>query len=212
MRAVYLHGFASGPSSRKARFFAERFETLGIHLETPDLTPPESQGGFEALTLTAQLRQIEALLKGEPCLMMGSSMGGYLTALYAARHPEVERLVLLAPAFCMARRWRETWGAERIEQWRARGYDEIFHYAQNREARIGYGLIEDAAHYEDYPVVAQPTLVFHGRQDPVVPVEFAREFTQRTPGARLMEFESGHELTDCLEPMWEQTKAFLPQA
>ena len=26
-------------------------------------------------------------------------MGGYLAALYASRHPEIDRMVLLAPAF-----------------------------------------------------------------------------------------------------------------
>ncbi len=36
-RFIYLHGFASSPSSRKARFFEERFRELGIGLEVPDL-------------------------------------------------------------------------------------------------------------------------------------------------------------------------------
>jgi uncharacterized protein len=209
MRYVYLHGFASGPSSRKARWFAERFAELGIALETPDLTPAENEGGFEALTLSYQLALIERLVAGEPCVMMGSSMGGYLAAIYAARHPETARVVLLAPAFCFARRWREAWGPERMEQWRAQGFQNVFHYAQNREERIGYGMLEDAVQYPDYPQVTQPALVFHGKQDPIVPVEFAREFVQRTPGATLVEFESGHELTDCLEPMWEESRRFL---
>jgi uncharacterized protein len=209
LRYIYLHGFASAPSSRKARFFAERFENLGIHLETPELTPPASDGGFEALTLTNQVSLGERLLAGDACVMMGSSMGGYLAAIYASRHPETTRVVLLAPAFCLARRWKEAWGTGEIERWRATGFREVFHYAQNREARIGYGLLEDAAGYPDYPAVSQPALVLHGKQDPIVPVEYARAFTARTPGARLIEFESGHELTDCLEPMWQHTREFL---
>jgi len=209
MRVVYLHGFASGPSSRKARFFAERFNAERIHLETPDLTPPLGEGGFQALTLSGQLRQLERLLQDEACVLMGSSMGGYVAALYAARHPEVQRIVLLAPAFCLARRWHENFGEERMRAWRERGFEEVFHYATASQARIGYGLIEDAEQYEDYPVVTQPALVFQGRQDPIVPVEFAREFARLTPSARLVEFESGHELTDCLEPMWAETRGFV---
>ena len=54
-RFVYLHGFASSPSSRKARFFGERFRELGIGLEIPDL----AEGDFRNLTLTAQLNVIE---------------------------------------------------------------------------------------------------------------------------------------------------------
>jgi uncharacterized protein len=209
MRYVYLHGFASGPASRKARFFVEKFAGRGVQLETPDLTPAESQGGFEALTLSGQLALMERLVAGEPCVMMGSSMGGYLSAIYASRHPETVRVVLLAPAFCLAKRLREAWGAEAIEQWRATGHREVFHYAQNREVPIGYGLLEDAEQYDDYPVVTQPALVFQGRQDPIVPVEYAREFAARTAGADLVEFDSGHELTDCMEPMWERASRFL---
>ena len=50
-RFVYLHGFASSPGSRKARFFEERFQELGIGLEIPDL----AEGNFRNLTLSAQV-------------------------------------------------------------------------------------------------------------------------------------------------------------
>src|SRR5262245_8030594 len=94
-RFVYLHGFASGPSSSKARFFRDRFAELGIGLEVPVL----AEGAFERLTISGQLAVLEQTTGGDPVSLIGSSMGGYLAALYAARHPEVEKLVLLAPAF-----------------------------------------------------------------------------------------------------------------
>lgn len=100
-RVIYLHGFASGPSSKKARFFAERFAQLGIGLEIPDL----AENDFEHLTISGQLRVIERLSRGESTTLIGSSMGGYVSALYAARHAEVEKLVLLAPAFAFLKRW-----------------------------------------------------------------------------------------------------------
>src|ERR1700691_4599065 len=98
-RFVYLHGLASSPHSRKARFFEDRFRELGIGLEIPDL----AEGNFRNLTLTAQLNVIARVSHGvsrdEPVALIGSSMGGYLAALYAARHSgDVEKLVLLAPA------------------------------------------------------------------------------------------------------------------
>src|SRR4051794_14055045 len=101
MNLIYLHGFASGPQSSKAQFFRRRFEEIGVKMRIPDLT----EGDFERLTIGGQLRVIESLAQGEPVSLMGSSMGGYLAALYAARHPEVGRIVLLAPAFGFARRW-----------------------------------------------------------------------------------------------------------
>src|SRR5262245_19170669 len=99
MRFIYLHGFASSPQSSKARAFKTAL---------PELEVPELDGGdFEHLTVTGQLSVIEKALCGEPACMIGSSMGGYLAAIYAAAHPEVSRLVLLAPALGFAPRWKE---------------------------------------------------------------------------------------------------------
>ena len=84
-RFVYLHGFASGPSSQKARFFRDRFAELGIGLEVPDL----AEGKFEQLTISGQLAVMERVARDEPASFIGSSMGGYLAALYAARHAEL---------------------------------------------------------------------------------------------------------------------------
>jgi len=142
-RFVYLHGFASSPSSRKARFFAERFQELGIGLEIPDL----AEGNFRNLTLTAQLNVIARASCDEPVSLIGSSMGGYLAALYAAQHPEVEKLVLLAPAFSFASRWPETLGEPTIEQWKRTNTLKVFHYSEGREVELGYQLVEDARQY-----------------------------------------------------------------
>jgi hypothetical protein len=99
-RILYLHGFASSAASSKARFFAEHLRTAGAPIDIPDL----AAGDFEHLTIGGQLRVIERAAAGDPVALMGSSLGGYLAALYAARHPEVTRVVLLAPAFGFARR------------------------------------------------------------------------------------------------------------
>ena len=204
-RIIYLHGFASSPKSKKAQFFRERFAELGIGLEIPEL----DAGDFAGLTVRGQLRVIEQASRGEPVTLMGSSMGGYLAALYAARHPEVDRLVLMAPAFCFPRRWSQTLGEAKMEEWRKSGGLEVFHYGEGGAARVGYQLIEDAQQYEDYPDVRQPVLIFHGRNDTVVPPEFSEEFARRYPQARLRLMASDHELTNVMDEMWMETEAFL---
>ncbi len=205
MRWLYLHGFASGASSTKAAFFRERFAEAGRTLEVPDLTA----GDFEHLTLTGQLRVIERELTGEPACLIGSSMGGYLAALYAARHPEVQRVVLLAPAFGFARRWPQRLGVETTRNWKETGWMTLFHYGRKEDAKIHYGLLEDGMRYEDYPAVEQPVLVFHGTRDDVVPCEFAAEFQRRHSQAEVHLLDSGHELTDRLDEMWMRSKVFL---
>jgi pimeloyl-ACP methyl ester carboxylesterase len=177
----------------------------GVRLEVPDL----AEGDFEHLTLTAQLRLIERLTHGEAAVLVGSSLGGYLAALFAARHAEVERVVLLAPAFCFARGWRERTGAEAMERWRESGRLPVFHYGAGAARDLGYQLIEDAGQYEDYPEFAQPALILHGAQDTVVPLELSQTFAEQHPNVRLRVLNSGHELTDVLDELWAETSGFL---
>ena len=75
----------------------------------------------------------------QPAILMGSSLGGYLAALYAARHPQqIERLVLMAPAFQFPRRWRERYSEPDWERWKREGSTPVFHYGEGREKRLGY--------------------------------------------------------------------------
>lgn len=207
-RLVYLHGFASGPSSSKARFFAERAADAGVSLEIPDLV----EGGFENLTITGQLAVVERTLAGEPAVLFGSSMGGYLAALYAAAHPEAAALILLAPAFDFARRWVERLGPVETARWKETNWLPVFHYGENREARVGYRLLEDAGRYDPYPRVSQPIAIFHGRHDDVVPIGLSEEFVRRTPTAELHALDSDHQLLNVTGWMWEQSRRFLAVA
>ncbi|MGH9656675.1 MAG: YqiA/YcfP family alpha/beta fold hydrolase [Bryobacteraceae bacterium] len=205
MRIFYLHGFASSPASRKARFFAARLGQEPAPLETPAL----DQGDFPHLTISGQLALLERLLGGEPAILIGSSLGGYLAALYAARHPEIERSVLLAPAFNFARLWRDAIGPGGLEAWKREGVISVFHYGQNRQVPLCYSFLEDALRFEPFPEFCQPALLFHGRQDTSVPLQSSVKFAGRHANARLVQLESGHEMTDALEQIWLEARPFL---
>ncbi|MEQ1730111.1 MAG: YqiA/YcfP family alpha/beta fold hydrolase, partial [Vicinamibacterales bacterium] len=91
---IYLHGFASSPDSTKARYFSERLGAHGVPLVTPDFNQPD----FATLTMSRMLTQLSRHLDdaGGRVSLIGSSLGGALAVLAAARHPEqIERLVLL---------------------------------------------------------------------------------------------------------------------
>jgi pimeloyl-ACP methyl ester carboxylesterase len=205
MRIVYLHGFASSPQSSKARFFGGKFEELGI----PFVAPRLDQGDFEGLTISSQLKVVEDEIRGERVILMGSSLGGYLAALYAARHPEIEKLVLLAPAFQFPTRWRARYSSEELELWRRRGTIPFFHYGFKEERGLGYQIVEDALKYEDEPDFKQPGLVLHGKRDEVVPADVSQSFAEGHPNVRLKLVDSGHELTDVLDILWTETARFL---
>ena len=205
---VYLHGFASGPASSKARYFREHLERAGAEVRVPDL----AAGDFEHLTLSGQLAVIARTAGGGEVALIGSSMGGYLAGLYAARHPEVQRLVLLAPAFGFARRWAERLGPEQMERWRTGGWTDVYHYALQRNCRLGYELMLDAAQYEDEPDFRQPALIFHGATDDVVPSAASEKFAARHHNTRLEVLDSGHELLNVLDYMLPKVAAFLADA
>jgi pimeloyl-ACP methyl ester carboxylesterase len=205
MRVVYLHGFASGPLSTKAQFFHLKLGQNGVKCDIPQL----DEGHFEALSVSGQLRVIDSAVGGEKVTLMGSSLGGYLAALYAARHPNVEKLVLLAPAFQFPTRWRKRFSPDELSQWKADGTRNFFHYGYKTERPLGYRFVEDAVQYEDEPDFRQPALVVHGLHDDVVPVEASETFARNHPNVELRVIESGHELTDSLDRLWYETAMFL---
>jgi uncharacterized protein len=206
MRIVYLHGFASSPQSSKAQFFRERFTDLGVQFEIPRL----DGGDFEHLTITSQLQIVDQAVGNKPAVLMGSSLGGYLAALHAARQPAmVKKMILLAPAFQFPKRWRERYSSEELETWRTRGSVPVFHYGYKTERELAYGLVEDAQKYENEPNFRQPALIFHGTADAVVPIEVSEHFTAAHPNVTLHRLNSAHELTDVLERMWEAASRWL---
>jgi len=206
MRVAYLHGFASGPGSTKAQFFHARLAERGIELHVPDLAPD-----FTNMTITSQLRVVDALLDAATTILFGSSLGGYLAALAAARRPDrVPALVLMAPAFGFAQRWERRVGETAMAEWRARGTAPVFHYGRDREEPLSIALLDDARSYPEEPDPSCLALVLHGRRDDAVPLEAATRFAARRPAMRrLVVYDAGHELTEVTLPMWEETAAFL---
>lgn len=205
MQLAYLHGFASGPGSTKAQFFRARLEELGLALEIPELAPD-----FTHMTISGELALVEEILARERTVLLGSSLGGWLAALAAARHPErVAGLVLFAPAFGFLRRWETRLGPDAMARWRAAGTLPAFHYGTQREEPLAIGLMDDARQYPPEPEPSCRALIFAGRRDESVPLEAAVRFARAAENRELVAFDAGHELTEVLEPMWRATRRFL---
>ena len=101
---IYLHGFASSPSSKKATAFKNKFKEMGISLEIPDL----EGGDFENMTLTRQMNVLSECLghsKNKRVFLIGSSMGAYLAVLAAQNSMNIHAVYLMAPGFNFMDRW-----------------------------------------------------------------------------------------------------------
>jgi len=204
---LYLHGFASGPESAKGRAFAERFGRVGAALHRADLTP--GPDGFERSTPLTMLAEAErAFAASGARVVMGSSLGGWLAAVLASRHPAVERLVLLAPAFRLFERWNAKLTPAQAADWKANGL-ETHHHASNRTRRIGWAFLEGAAALPAFPEVRVPALCVAGRADELVPLADVAAFVDRTPTARLLVVEDGHELLASVDRIFDEAIRFL---
>jgi pimeloyl-ACP methyl ester carboxylesterase len=203
---LYLHGFASSPASAKARAFVERGAALGLDLTVPAL----DEGDFEHLTVTRMRALVERLAAAEPAprVLIGSSLGGYLAALHASRHP-VDALVLMAPAVDFSARLTRRLTAEEHAGWRDTGSVLIDHFGAKAKLPLSFEFLRDAPSHEPFPQVSCPTLVLQGRRDEVVPLAAVSRWAARQADARLVTFDSGHELTDVVDDLLAETVAFL---
>jgi pimeloyl-ACP methyl ester carboxylesterase len=200
-RWLYLHGFASGPGSAKAKRLAEHFATQDVTLERLDMRQPS----MEHLRLSAMIAHVRESIgsASDRAIVFGSSLGGLTAARVAEEDARVCALVLLAPAFRMAERWRARLGTAEWERWRATGYIETKDHARGGMARVDFGFSEDAARVDargdGWPDVRVPTLVIHGKRDDVVPVEGSRAWAAGKRHVRLVEVDDDHELVASLD-------------
>lgn len=200
---IYLHGFASGPGSTKAKDFRSRFDRVGIDLYVPDL----NQGDFTNLTISRQIAQVIALFPedGSPVTLIGASLGGWVAAIIARDYPQVQKLILLAPAFNFLNHWLPKIGDLQLKSWADSGYLPIYHHAVQNLLPLHYNFVVDARKYHFFKsgrVI--PTLIIHGVRDDVIPVASSRNFAIEHPWVELLEIDSDHALVDASEFIWEK--------
>jgi pimeloyl-ACP methyl ester carboxylesterase len=209
MQYFYLHGFASSPQSQKAQFFANQFAQIAqLALIIPDL----NQGDFSHLTLTRQINYLKSdcLPPSESVTVIGSSLGGLTAAWLAQQCPQIERLVLLAPAFGFIQNWLQRLPPEQLSAWETSGWLPIYHYGHRQEKPLAYDFVSDALGYDESQLQrAVPTLILHGSQDEVVPVGASETYAAERSWVNLQVFNSDHALADVLPQLWQASAEFL---
>ena len=196
---LYLHGFCSSSKSSKGVFLAGRFAEIGVEVALPDL----DEGDFRTTTLTKQLALVSQLAKElRPSMLIGSSLGGYLAALFAAREPEaVPAVTLMAPAFDFASRLDASLGTD-MDRWRSDGHRAFYHYRNQADVPLAYEFYEDAKSYEAFPDVTVRARVLHGLEDAVVDPRLSVEFASNKPNVELEWLETDHQMLDVTERIW----------
>ncbi|MCC0179764.1 alpha/beta fold hydrolase [Waterburya agarophytonicola K14] len=203
MHYIYLHGFASSPKSSKAQYLRDRFAEKNLYLNILDL----NQGDFSNLTLSRQIEQTIAAFPDShsPITLIGSSFGALTSAWVAQKCDRVKGLILLAPAFGFPQSWYSRLEPNQIEQWQKTGFLPIYHYGEDKQIPLKYQFLEDA---ENYPIEELkrnlPTLIIHGINDDVVPIQVSRDYVDRHSQVRLIELDSDHGLNDSQATIWQE--------
>lgn len=208
-RLLYLHGFASGPTSRKGVAVAERLAARRTPVELLDLRVPS----LERLSLAAMIDVTRKAIGGprDRAIVLGSSMGGLVAARVAEDEPRVCALILLAPALRFGNGWRGPVGDERWVRWTTDGWLETFDHTTGGTVRVHLAFARELEADDDrgFPDVRVPTLILHGIRDDVVPIALSRTFAADRPHVRLVELDDGHELLATLPIVLDEIERFL---
>ena len=207
---LYLHGFASSPRSRKAEYLKEHLQTeFNISLKTPNL----NQGDFSQFTITRAINEAKSFIEESDTswVLIGSSLGGLMSAILAEEFPQIERLILLAPAFDFLSLWRKRLGEDTLKQWQENGYYPVYHYGEKKSLPLDYQFVIDAEKYFTTTIQRQlPTLIIHGTKDETIPVKVSRDYAISRAWVELVELESDHNLTDVLPEVWQYLQNTIP--
>ena len=188
---ITAHGLCSSKDSDKFISIAESFTRHGLAVIRFDFGGcGESTGSIADTTVTRRLNELQtvvAFARQHPSLsdrlgLLGSSLGGYVSLLYAARDRAVSALSVWATPFNLL---------------------ELRHNIPEEDLlRLKQDFFIDAAHYHLEPVLS--TLAFvqiiHGYKDTIVPYPHAEELFSRVSQPKELHLipEGDHSLT-CAE-------------
>ncbi len=182
--AVLCHGFLSGKRSTTNKTLARLLNARGIATFAFDFFGQgESEGPFETLTTTAAVTQAMAALdlmqqKGFTKLgLMGSSFGGLVATLTAAKRHDLACLALKCPVVDFAEELRLTLGDAEMATWQST--DTIPNIMGGTERiRLRYAFYEDCLRriaYDPAKTITAPTLIVQGDQDECVPLHQSQQ-------------------------------------
>ena len=206
--AVFIHGFASDRKGEKALFFAETLTRIGWAFAAVDLrSHGEASGNLETLTISRCVEDISVLMDWmpismtTPMVLIGSSMGGAVSAWYTVRHPgQVNAVAWIAPSLTFPNSLVSEIPAGQLSAWKDAG--QMRYRNEWLDVTLGYDLVTDGQTYDYRELLAAyrlPTLIFHGIQDDAVPWQASVDFVKNCPNKAidLVVIKQGdHRLTD----------------
>lgn len=190
---LFITGFLSKRWGNKSKALLQWCEEKGWGFCCYDVRGfGDSEGTFTDYTLSdwiADARLVLNMLReGPPISIVGNSLGSWIAWLTAQEFQEVERLILIAPAFNMMGVRARSISEERQQAWHTVGWmpwdDELAH----KDWPLSWKWVEESeAYWKTSFDRLRPvkTTILHGLQDTVVlpsgSSEFVRQLLARDP-------------------------------
>jgi len=209
LSVLYLHGFASSPTSVKASIIGSHFQKEERDFYAPDL----NCGDFTSMTISKDIEIARKIADSlvESFVLIGSSLGGYTAALTCQVFKKPPRgLVLLAPAFHPTELWKRTLTKNEFSDWRNSGKIIVEHYSWGREVPLSFHFYEDIVTKPPFPDIKDtPCIIFHGNRDESVPIMLSMEFATRNKHVKLYELNDTHDLLASIDLIKNGISSFL---
>lgn len=178
---VLCHGFLGSKENWTNRTVADQLATHGIASVRFDFFGHgESDGDLKDLlltTLVAQTESVLTLMRGQGythIALLGSSFGGLVATLAAARHSTLAALALRCPVGDFPALLRRQFGNAGIDLWRRLGQVP----SSVAPIPVHFRFFEDCERHNAHhaaQALRMPTILVHGDRDEVIPVTQSEE-------------------------------------
>ena len=180
---ILCHGMESNKEGEKLIALSRELAQRGVLTLRFDFScAGESSGKFEEITYSGEVEDLEAAFefmlrnRVKKIGILGSSMGGTVALLFAAREEKVANLVTIAAPVHPEKITKRLLTQGEVNDWRRSGFF-IYH-----GRRINISLLDDLEKInvpEAANKISCPALIIHGDADDTVPVEEAHELYRR---------------------------------
>ncbi len=200
--AIVSHGFMAWQDS--VRQYAKELARMGYCAYCFDfcggsvMEKGKSDGATTDMSVLTEVQDLEAVIayvqsqpyNGKELLLMGCSQGGFVSALVAAKHPNlVNKLVLFYPALCIPDDARA--GKMMFAKFDPKNIPERINCGPMKLGRCYATDVIDMDPYEQIKSYRGPVLIVHGTEDNIVKLDYSRRAQRSYPNAKLHIIEGG---------------------
>jgi pimeloyl-ACP methyl ester carboxylesterase len=184
---LFITGFLSKRWGNKSKALAQWCEEKGWGFCCYDVRGfGESEGTFADYTLSdwiVDARTVLTMLKaGPPLTIVGNSLGGWIAWLMAQEFQEIERLILIAPAFNMMGVRARSISEERRQAWLSSGWMPWDDEPAHKDWPLSWKWVEESDAYwkSSFDWLRRVnTTILHGLQDTAILPGGSSEFVDQ---------------------------------